>query len=253
MAAVLACGPDAVLSHRSAGALHELLRSATSAIDVTVPARTRRGRRGITFHHTRNLESTDRTKVDGVLVTTVARTLLDLATVLQSRRLQRALEEADRRELLNFAALTELLDRNRGRPGVAGLRALLQIYAPVPAFTRSELERRFRALCRKAGLPLPAMNMFVAGCEVDAAWLDCGLIVEIDTYELHGSRRAFEDDRARDGALQLAGYHVLRVTDQRLLADPAGVVDEIARFLNASSRGVASRSAGALRSRRCGS
>jgi hypothetical protein len=235
MAAVLACGPGALLSHRSAAALHELLPSARTNVDVTVSTR-RRARARITLHHTRKLDPVDGITKDGIPVTAVARTLFDLAYVVLPRQLERAFEEADRRDLLDLNALGRLTEGNRGR---RSLRALLRTYAPDPAFTRSELERRFLRLCRDAGLPLPLTNTFVAGYEVDALWPEQRLIVEVDGYQFHSTRAAFERDRARDAVLRLAGYDVVHVSHRQLEADPAVVVRLIASLLEASRQTVA--------------
>jgi hypothetical protein len=230
MAAVLACGPTALLSHRSAATLWGIAPPSTYPTDVTT-ARRCQGQEGIALHRSRRIHAEDRAVPDGIPVTSVARTLLDLAEVVRPRRLQRALEEAERRGLFDLAAVERLIARSRGRHSLRALNAALRDYRP-PAFTRSELERRFVALCERAGLPRPAANLFVAGEEVDMSWPDRRLIVELDSREYHRSRAAFERDRARDASLQLAGYRVLRVTDRRLAGEPGEVVAAVRSLLD---------------------
>ena len=231
LAAVRACGPDAALSHLSAAALWELLRDARDTIDVTVPGRTRRGPGDLTVHNVRRLHDDDRGCIDHIPVTSVARTLLDIAERVPPRRLARAVDEAERLFLFDLRAIDALCQRSTGRRGVRLLREAIERYHPMAPITRSELERLFVELCDRAHLPRPAMNLFVAGHEVDAAWLDRGLAVEVDSFEFHRTRAAFEADRRRDTALQREGFRVLRVTDGRLKQDPAGVAADIRALL----------------------
>ena len=227
MAAVLACGPDAVLSHRDAAALWGLRPSARAAIDVTVHGKRRDGQHGITIHRTRSLPEDERTVREGIPVTTVGRTLLDLAEVVDSRQLERACEAAERLRLFDLQEIEKLVRRHHGRRGLAAVRKVLGDIDEPPA-TRSELERRFLDLCGEAGLPPPRVNTQVAGFEVDVAWPEARLVVELDGHEFHRTRAAFERDRARDAAaLQVAGHHVLRVTDRRLRREPAAVIDDV--------------------------
>jgi REase_MTES_1575 len=231
MAAVLACGPDALLSHRNAAALWLLRPSARAEVDVTVPQRTRRGRRGIKLHQVRRFHPDDRSLHEGIPVTTVARTLLDLAEVVPRRDLERAFEEAERLRLLDMRAIESLWQRSRGRRGLRPLGALLAVQHEPEQTTRSELERRFLRLCHDAGLPRPAVNLFVAGFEVDAVWQDKQLVVELDGHAYHRTRAAFERDRIRDAALQLAGYRVVRVTQRRLVSQPFAVAETVRALL----------------------
>jgi hypothetical protein len=147
LAAVLALGPDAVLSHRDAAALHGLRRCERRAIEVTIPRRARR-RRGITVHETRPLHPDDRTAVDGIPVTSISRTLLDLAELLTPTQLRRAYVEAERLRALDLTAIRELLGRSNGRRGVTALRALMAYDPSAAAEARSELERGFLDLVR---------------------------------------------------------------------------------------------------------
>lgn len=231
MAAVLACGPTALLSHRSAAALWGLRPSLGTRVDVTAPGRSRHRQAGIVLHRVRDLHRDDRTQRRGIPVTTVPRVLLDLAEVLRSRELERALEEADRLRILDVRALERLCWRSPGRRGLRPLGELLTEHRLPAPRTRSELERRFLDLCRDARLPRPVVNVVVAGFEVDAVWIGARVVVELDGYAFHRTRAAFERDRVRDTALQLAGYRVLRVTHRRLEAEPAAVTEAVRSLL----------------------
>jgi very-short-patch-repair endonuclease len=165
-------------------------------------------------------------------VTSVARTLLDLAGVVRLRLLERAIDQAERLQIFDLRAIQRLKERNPRRCGQAALDQVLTYYAG-PAPTRSELEQIFLHLCRRAQLSLPAVNCFIAGFEVDIAWIDRRVIVELDGYRYHGTRLAFERDRSKDAALQVAGYRVLRVTYRRLMREPEGVVADLRALLAA--------------------
>jgi hypothetical protein len=229
MAAVLACGDGALLSHRDGAALWGVLPNGGTGIDVTVPGRSRRGQRGINVHRVRTLHPEDRAVVDGIPVTSVARILLDLAEAVNLRRLTRAFETSERLRLLDMRAVDRLIERSPGRHGVTPLCTVIAEHRGVPD-TRSELEQRFVEFCRDADIPVPALNVSVEGFDVDGVWFDARLIVELDSYGFHRSRAAFENDRARDAALQLARYRVIRVTDRRLTEDPVGLTRTIRRL-----------------------
>jgi very-short-patch-repair endonuclease len=225
MAAVLACGPGALLSHRSAGALLELLPTSRSSIDVTATQH-RRGAPGLVVHRTARIDRRDRSEREGIPVTSVMRTLVDLADVVSLDRLRRAIEQAEHRRWFDLRALPDL----RGRRGRGRLRELLTTYLQ-PEATRSELERLFLELCRRARLPMPSTNVVVAGLLIDAVWPAQRLVVELDGYTDHGKRTAFEEDRRRDAALQLAGYRVLRFTYRRLVEEPEQVIRALRAML----------------------
>jgi len=214
-----------VLSHRRAAAYHCLLPYSGRRIDVTTTNRVRRP--AITVHRVRHLPDDDRALVDNIPVTSVARTLVDIAQIVRPGQLDRAVDAAERRGVLDQRAFD---DRKLPR----ALRTALAAYHD-PGFTRSELERRFARLCRDGGLPAPAMNTWINEQEVDAVWEQEGVAVQLDGFEFHRTRAAFEDDRRRDAALQLAGYSVLRVTDRRLADDPAGVLTAVRSLLTSSS------------------
>jgi hypothetical protein len=238
MAAVLACGPGALLSHRSAAALWDLRRSERSRIDVTAPGRRRRAIRRIEAHRSRTLVPRDAARVKNIPCTSVARTLVDLAEVVDLRALERACEQAEILNLFNAEALANALARVRGRHGAPKLRAVLGAAAPGETLTRSELEERFLALCGAAGLPRPEVNAWIPfaggeGAEADFLWRGRGLIVETDGHATHGTRRAFERDRRRDQRLALAGYRVIRFTWRQVARDPGEVAQTVRQLLAA--------------------
>jgi very-short-patch-repair endonuclease len=224
MAAVLAYGPGAVLSHRSAAALWGLW-SGSAHVDVTVRA-ARRSRKTIRVH-CGDLHPEDVTIRENISVTSVARTILDLAAPLGTEdRLTRLIEAADRFERFDLGALERAIARRPGCAGVGRLRAVLSDYRP-PQDTRSGLERDFLSLIRASKLPEPRLNILVAGHLVDAAWSHAGLVVELDSRGYHTSPRAFEEDRIRDADLQRVGYRVLRVTRKRLDNEPQRVLEDV--------------------------
>ena len=231
LAAVLAGGSGAVLSHRSAAELWGLMPATSRIPDVSVP-RGRRPRATVSFHRPPRLDRVDLTARDGIPVTAAARTLLDLAAVLAPRQLERAFDEADRLHLLDRGRLRVLCER-RGQRGVREFRRLAARLLPATLSTRSALEYRFLKLCRDRGLPRPEANVRLAGHEVDVLWRRQGLVVELDGHAYHAGRAAFERDRIRDATLQAAGHHVIRVTHRRLEDDPEGVLATLERLLSA--------------------
>jgi hypothetical protein len=230
MAAVLACGPGALASHRTAAWLWDLLWDNRPRTDVTVTGRSAVKRPGIIVHRPRQLADDDRAIREGIPCTSAARTLLDVAATEPPRALRRAYEEAERRRVLDLRDVRRVLDGARGHRGAGPLRALVgDATGPVPLI-RSEVEARFLDLVRAEGLPLPAMNVPFGKYELDAVWLDRKVVVEIDHYATHGHRRAFEGDRVRDIELQIAGFRVGRVTDEQI-ADPRGTGARLRRLL----------------------
>ena len=231
MAAVLACGCEAMLSHITAAALWDLIQAMGSRIHVTA-SRSRERRPSIVIHRPRCLYPADRTVVHGIPITSIPKTLIDIAAT-RPRLLERAFEAAERLELLDLNAINELLDRSYGRRGRPALAALAQRLEPAPA-TRSDLERDFLRLCNDAGLPRPLVNVIVEGVEVDATWPERKLVVELDSRQFHLTRAAFERDRVKDAKLQLAGYRVLRVTHRRLHHEPDAIAGTVRALLTAA-------------------
>jgi hypothetical protein len=234
LAAVLACGPGAVLSHRSAAAHWGLLRTDQTRIDVTAP-RGRHGAPGIRLHRSRSLDARDTTHHEGIPVTTVSRTLLDLAATARPSELERALAQAERLHLYDHRATERTIATNNGQRGT---RVLAQATTRTPKWTRNEWEAEFLALIRKAGLPEPEVNQAFHAedhghCEPDYHWPEHGVIVETDGFETHGTRAAFRADRAKDAALTASGRRVLRFTRDD---DPALAVERVEQTLRVAQR-----------------
>ncbi|HEY8502693.1 MAG TPA: DUF559 domain-containing protein, partial [Solirubrobacterales bacterium] len=232
-AAVLAYGPDALLSHHTAAVLWGIQRARRGPIHVTAGCGRQgiRRREGVWIHRCK-LAPKDRTVRDGLPVTTVARTLFDLAEVAPYETLKGAVEEADRLKLLRLRELEQVCERGRGRPALRPVRRLLAELGP-PDQGRSPLEIRFARVLREHRLPKPAQNVLVLGHEVDALWPAAKLVVELDSWEHHGHRAAFERDRARDPKLMLAGYRTVRITHRRLDEEPQTLAAELRALLDA--------------------
>ena len=229
MAAVLAGGPNAMLSHRSAGWLWGLLPRPPSPPEVSRPTRGH-ARRGLRLHHAPALRAEDLALCERIPTTSVARTLLDLAAVLRGRQLERALRRAEELRVFDLRAVERLLPHVSGHAGAGRLRRAMGIYRD-PAFVRSDLEGDFLARVLDAGLPRPATNVFVAGFELDAYWERERFAVELDTYRFHGGRLSFEEDRLRQEDLKLAGIEMVRITGARFEREPAEVLRRLATHL----------------------
>lgn len=227
LAAVLANEP-AVASHVTAAWIWGLLRTRPGTFHLTAPSR--RHRKRLVVVHFARLDPDDVTTVDGIPVTSPARTVLDLAG--DSRRdIGRLLERANERHLLDRRRFEALLAHAGGHPGRARLTAALRAYRPEAATLRSNLERRFHDLVRRAGLPRPQTNVAVEGYELDCYWEAEGFAVELDVYATHGSPKSFEADRERADDLLLAGIELIRVTDVRLEREPRATIARVAAHL----------------------
>jgi very-short-patch-repair endonuclease len=212
MAALLRCGAGSRLSHASAACLHGLVAgSARRPVEVTVPRERRPRAAGVILHRVTDPHPEEVTVVDGIAVTTPARTLLDIGATMTERQVEQALATALRLGLVTLARMRRLIDRQPRHPGAPMLRRLLALEGG-PAFTRSEAEEKLLRIIRLAGLPQPELNVAVLGHEVDFLWRDARVVAEVDGYASHGSRRPFTADRRRDAALTAAGYRVLRFT-----------------------------------------
>jgi very-short-patch-repair endonuclease len=218
MAAVLACGDQAALSHVSAAVLWGML-SNEGKIHVTAP--TCRARSGLVVHWAA-LEEGEVWARAGIRVTTPARTLIDLADVAPKRTLERALDEA---EFLRLDCTG--LAPKRGRAGCGRLMRVLTTHRPGSTRTRSHLEEMFLALCDKHNLPRPEVNVHVEGYECDFVWREQRLIVETDGAVAHGTTRALNRDPSRDAELMIAGWRVWRVTYERLFREPDAVAEQL--------------------------
>jgi very-short-patch-repair endonuclease len=238
LAAVLAAGPGAVLSHRDAAALHGLRPPPASAkVSASTPSHAR-AISGVWLHARRVLSGEDRTVKEGIPVTAPARTLVDLASMLTAAQLSSTLGEADRRHLLDVPTLEDALQRTRGRHGQghARLRAALDAHAQFGAtLLRSALEERFLDLILDAGLPRPRLNAPAGGFEVDALWPDHRVAVELDGWAHHRERQAAAQDRDKTNRLQVAGYTVLRFLHGDLVTRPAYVVAAVLQALAQAS------------------
>lgn len=232
MAAALAC--DGIVSHRSAGVMRELVPvQPGTLVDIAVDSARRVERSGVRIHRCILLPE-DIGQIDGVPITTLARTIFDLAAVLTSRELERVLaterEDPDVRHQLR-----RLLERHSTRSGTRSLRELLRRDAPL--LTRSEAEEKLLQLVRSAGLPEPETNVAVHGYEVDCFFQEARLIVEVDGYAWHRSRRAFHRDRERDAVLSAAGIQVVRLTWRQLAAHRGRTLAELAMAIARNTGG----------------
>jgi hypothetical protein len=231
MAAALAYGEGALVGYRSASWLWDVLDDTRQVIDVVAVAK-RQGRRGICFHSTASLHPDDVAERHGIPVTSLARTLLDIAEVVPRRRLVYALERAEKARVFDLNEIQALMARSRGRRGLKALTAAIRAIEPEALYSHDGLERLFIDFCRRRGLDLPAMNASVEGFTVDALWPDRKLIVELDSWEHHKSRRSFEEDRRRDALLGFAGYRIVRVTAHMLRTGPSGLAAQLSERLS---------------------
>jgi very-short-patch-repair endonuclease len=243
MAAVLAYGQDAVLSHRSGGALHGVRPDNRPKSDVTVPGRSARSRSRIDVHASTTLTAADVTTIDSIPCTSLARTLLDLAEVVNRRDLERAINQAEVLGTFDLRAVEEVLSRAAGRRGAGVLKSVLAEFGG-PTLTDRELEERFLALCRAARLPQPEVNAWIAlddgiAYKIDFLWRRERLAVETDGWGSHGTRQAFETDRRRDRLLSLAGWTVVRFTWRDVERKTDEVTTTLVRLWSARSEGAA--------------
>jgi very-short-patch-repair endonuclease len=240
MAAVLACRGDALLSHQAAGELWGIRRSTLGRmprppIDITVIGRGGRSRPGILVHRCRMLIDAERATWDRIPVTSPDRTILDLACRLPRRQLERAVDEAERLRLCDETDLRLIVEAHKGERGCGALGRLLDEHAVGSTPTRNDFEEAFLALCRRYRLPQPRVNVPLLDYVVDFLWPEARLVVEVDGRATHGTRRAFQVDRDRDGRLAVAGYHVLRFTWWDVTRRPAVVADRVRRMLGAAA------------------
>jgi hypothetical protein len=202
--------------------------------DITCPTRGHR-RPGPRIHHSTILEEEDLSQIDGIPVTSVARTLLDVAGRRRHRPLNDAIERAERRELLDLGEVDALLARAGGHPGREPLRAATEIYR-APAYSRARSERLFLAAVKDAGLPRPALNIWVEKWEIDAYWEAERFAVEVDGWEAHRTRQAFEDDHLRWEEMKLAGIEVVPISARRIEKHPDQVGDHLRTLLERRRR-----------------
>jgi very-short-patch-repair endonuclease len=231
-AAALAAGGEARISHGSAARHNGLLRPDhyANGVEMTMPRGSSRKLKGVRIHRVRDLRDDEVTQVDGIPITTPARTLLDLAEVAPSRDVEQAYAAALRMKLVTPDAMREMVSRHPAHRGAPLWRQLLAQH-DAPAFTRSEAEEKLLELTRSARLPRPELNVVVLGYEVDFLWRKERVVVEVDGYAFHATPRAFVTDRRRDAELTAAGYRVLRFTWDDLDGDRLPVIARLAQAL----------------------
>jgi very-short-patch-repair endonuclease len=229
LAAIHSSGESAMLSHETAAWAWGLLAWFPDPIHVTAPNRGHR-KVGVHIHHSTILEDRDRAVAEGVPTTAIPRTLLDLASHRNPRRLHGAVDRAERLDILDIDQVDELLERSGRHRGKRKLRKALEIYRD-PVFSRARSERLLLALVKSAGLPRPSINTYVAGHEIDAYWEREKFAVEVDGWGPHRTRRAFEEDPLRQEELKLAGIDSIRVTARRVEQEPETVAKALRRLL----------------------
>jgi predicted transcriptional regulator of viral defense system/very-short-patch-repair endonuclease len=234
IAAVLASGPGAVLSHASAAAHWGIRGSGGGAIDVTTAKKCRSS--GSIRRRFSLLPDDETTIVDAIPVTTVPRTIFDLAATSPIDQVESMLREAEYRRLYDRLSLVDLLERYPRRRGGPSVRAALQrIERLPPGRPKSPLEERFLSFLRQHGLPRPRLNDWIAvgskRFQVDCHWPGTGQLVELDSWEAHGTRSAFRRDRGRDRTLNVAGYTVTRISWAQLDDEPEAVAHDLRTLL----------------------
>jgi predicted transcriptional regulator of viral defense system len=240
IAAVLACGPGAILSHGSAAYLWGLVDEWNVPIDVTAPNRRGRCPDGVAAHRDGSLGAVDKTRVHSIPCTSLARTLLDYAGVAPEWELRRAVAQAEVLGVLDWDAMRSILRRGRRRRGVARLRLVVDSLHPHTKRTRGDLERFFLAMCISAELPQPEVNIWldVPGgrpLQADFVWRDAGLIVEADSRGFHDTASAFEYDRKREQRFQAAAWRVSRCTWAQVEREPQRLAATIRSLLSQAS------------------
>jgi very-short-patch-repair endonuclease len=223
LAAVMACGPGAALSHRDAAALWDLRQSNSAYIDVIVPSQSGRKRAGLRIHRSARLRPDEVTVRHGIPVTTVARTLLDLADVLEKQALRRVVTEAEYLNRFDMTAINAVVENNPGRRGAK----LISAVGGAGHRTRSKLEDRFLALLERHRVEEPESGVWIDGYEADFVWRSAGLVVELDGIAAHRTTAAMKGDRRRDRILWRAGFRTMRLTDDDL-DDADAVLDDLA-------------------------
>ena len=230
LAGVFATGPDAVLSHWSAAALWMIRPNERSLVDVTTPYKSRSWD-GINRHH-KALPADEVTVEEGIPVTSVPRTIFDLAATEDVDTIAAMLRESEHRNLWDRLSLPDLVQRYPGRRGVNKVRLALQrVTEEPPGRKRSRLEERFAPFVRRHNLPMPRFNDWIflghKRYQVDCHWPGTSQIVELDGWEGHGTRSAFQEDRERDRRLRVAGYSVTRLTWNQLRDEPAAIASDL--------------------------
>lgn len=230
MAAVLASGPETALSHWTAAALWMIRPHSRSIIDITSPQKSRSWD-GIRRHH-KAIPADEATVEQGIPVTTVPRTIFDLAATESADVVENLLRESEYRRLHDRLSLWDMVERYPGRRGVRKVRTALKRVGGGPSGRRrSRLEERFVPFLRRHRLPQPRFNDWILlegkRYQVDCHWPGSGQIVELDGWEGHGTRAAFREDRARDRGLRVSGYSVTRLTWNQLSDEPEAIASDL--------------------------
>jgi very-short-patch-repair endonuclease len=233
MAAVLAVGEGAFLSHHSAAFVWGILPERDGEVEVTVVGRDAgRRRKGIRVHRASSLDPRDTSELHHIPIVSAARALLDIAPTESPRGLERAFDGALKARLVTRHAAARMLTRaSLGRPGAVALSTLVAAELRASTETKSEAEERFLELVRAGGLPAPELNARIAPYTVDALWRDHKLVVEIDGYAFHSTHRSFESDHERDLRLTAAGFTVMRFTRDQVVKQGAWVLVRLAQCL----------------------
>jgi len=230
MAAALALRDQAALSHRSAAELWGLVPGCSSPVHVTVPGGGRKRRRGLVIH--RSALIGENTRKRRIPVTKPPRTLIDFAEIIDRRTLERATDEALRRRLTTEAQLRQAVDRHPGRSGAGKLSALLSEHAVGTTATENDFEELLIAICDDFGLPRPECQVGIGPYRVDFAWPTQRVVVEADSWETHGTRRAFEGDRRRDAEVDALGWNPRRFTHRQMTRERDWVASMIKHALH---------------------
>jgi very-short-patch-repair endonuclease len=226
-AALLACGPGALLSHLTAARLLKLVPERTGPVEVTVVDRNPTRPRGVKVHRTQRLHRSDLRFKERLPLTSPARTLLDIAEELPERETERALDEGLATNIVRIGEIRDAIARNPGRHGAAVLTALLD-QRTGSTISRSEAEEQMSKLIRAANLPRPEMNYPLLGFNADFAWVEHRVVLEVDGYPFHSTKTAFERDRRKDAALKGAGWDVVRISRNQVFHDSYAVIALVA-------------------------
>ena len=229
-AALLACGEHTALSHHTAAVLLKLIPERDGAIHVTIRGKYGSRPDGVRVHRSNTLTQSEVRPVDGLPVTSPARTLIDVGQELDGWSFEHAVEEALTQKMVTERELRTAARKSRGRRGATRLVAVLDSWRE-PGITRSMAERRFRGLIRAAQLPAPLTNVRVHGYSLDAYWPDLGVVVEVQGYKFHSGRAAFERDSRKGAKLTAAGLTVIYVTWRQMEEEPYAVVARVAQVL----------------------
>jgi very-short-patch-repair endonuclease len=238
MAAVLACGEGAVLSHRSAARMWGVFPYEPGWVEVSRPPKVGSKNHKIVLHQSR-LGPDEVTEVEGIPITSIFRTIFDLAAVVSKREVERAFHETEVRQLTDGVSLPQLLERYPGRRGAATVRAILASGEP-PGITQNDFEERFVAFLDDHGIPRPRFNATLPIRErllrPDCMWTEARLIAELDGQAVHGTGHAFENDRWRDRTLLVEGWRSMRITWVQLRDEPEEIAADLKEALAAQSR-----------------